>query len=266
MIGMSPATDARSQLPPREQRLLARQRFARVRLEEASFNRQLGQIAKHIGDLVKGFAPKGVVGDMPGLHSALQRYGNVLHPWATAVSNKMLVNVSNRDIKAWTELGRSVGQELRREVLQAPTGQAMRNLLADQVSLITSLPVKAAERVHKLTLEALLTGGPRAVEIQQMIMQQGHVSRGQAANIAFTEVARSASVLVESRAVWLGSPGYFWRTSRDPDVRPRHRKLEGKFIKWDEPPISGERGERAHAGQIYRCRCWQEPVLPDNIS
>lgn len=256
----------RPQLLPREQRILARQRFARVRLEEAAFSRQLGQIAKHIGDLVKGFAPRGVVGDMPGLQSALLRYANVIHPWAEAVSSRMVGNVSNRDIAAWVQLGRSVGQELRREILQAPTGQAVQLLLANQVSLITSLPVRAAERVHQLTLKALYTGEGRAAEIQQAIMNQGHVSRGQAANIAYTEVARSASVLVEARAVWLGSPGYFWRTSMDPDVRPRHRKLEGKFIKWSDPPVSGERGERAHAGQIYRCRCWQEPVLPDRFN
>jgi SPP1 gp7 family putative phage head morphogenesis protein len=259
-------SDVRRQLLPREQRLLARQRFARVRLEEAQFNRQLAQVAKQIGDLVKGFAPRGVVSDMPGLQSALQRYANVLHPWASAVSARMIGNVNMRDVKAWTDLGRSVGHELRKEILQAPTGQIMRNLLADQVSLITTLPVKAAERVHKLTLEALYTGGARAAEIQEAIMKQGHVTRGQASNIAVTEVARAASVLVESRALWLGSPGYFWRTSRDLDVRPRHKKLEGKFIKWNEPPISGERGERAHAGQIYRCRCWQEPVLPDVLN
>jgi uncharacterized protein with gpF-like domain len=99
--------------------------------------------------------------------------------------------------------------------------------------------------------------------------------------IARTETARTASVLTEVRAKSVGSEGYIWRTSLDADVRPKigtpnfaklntlamgsHRKLEGTFHRWDDPPIASENGERAHPGQIYNCRCWPEPVLPDRI-
>ena len=78
--------------------------------------------------------------------------------------------------------------------------------------------------------------------------------------IARTEVARTASGLTEARARHVGSDGYFWRTAKDADVRDSHRQMEGKFVKWNEPPTLSD-GTVTHAGQIYNCRCYAEPVI-----
>ena len=132
----------------------------------------------------------------------------------------------------------------------------------EQVTLITSLPTKAAERVHNLTIEAL-SNSTRASEVAKEILATGNVTESRANLIARTEVARTASLITESRAVHIGSEGYFWRTAGDSDVRHEHRLLSGKYIKWNDPPVASADGTRAHAGQIYNCRCWPEPVLPE---
>jgi SPP1 gp7 family putative phage head morphogenesis protein len=104
------------------------------------------------------------------------------------------------------------------------------------------------------------------------------VTRSRAELIARTETGRAASALTQARAEYIGSPGYLWRNANDYKVRPEigikhfaklntlakgsHRKLEGTFHRWDDPPIAGVNGERAHPGSIYNCRCWAEPVLP----
>lgn len=242
----------------------ARMRFVQARKVERSYQRQLVHIANHVGHLVKAFAPKGVVTNMSGLTSALVRYSDALRPWAHAVSFKMQTAVAQRDEHAWAELGRSVGRALRNEIQKAPTGQALRSRMAEQVDLITSLPLDAARRVHHLTIQGVAES-KRASEIQKQILLTGHVTLGRAKLIARTEVSRTASVLTETRSRHIGSEGYIWRTSKDTDVRDRHRELEGKFIRWDDPPVAGERGERAHAGAIYNCRCYPEPVIPDSL-
>ena len=128
----------------------------------------------------------------------------------------------------------------------------------------TSLPLDAAQRVHELTTGALYEGA-RANEIAAEIMKTGEVTRSRANLIARTEVGRSATTLTQARAESVGSVGYIWRTARDYDVRQRHKELEGTFHAWNDPPVAtdpGQRPIRAHAGSIFNCRCYAEPVLP----
>ena len=244
------------------ERRLARLRWRRVRQTEAHFARQLRRVADNVGHLIKGMTHEGVLEDQEGLQAALRRYAEVLRPWAVVQAQRMQADVMLRDEKAWLETARSLGRELRQELAEAPTGMLARQYLAEQVNLITSLPLEAATRVHQLTLEGIINA-TRAKEISQMILASGHVTRSRANLIARTEVARTASLVTQSRAEHVGSPGYIWRSVGDTDVRPRHKMLNGTFHRWSEPPVSGENGERAHAGQIYNCRCYPEPVLDE---
>lgn len=249
---------------PAQLRRAARERFNRVRRAEITYSRQLTHVGRSVGQIIKGFGPDGEVTDMPGLMRALEQYAAVLQPWAKQVTARMQLQVANRERSAWIQLGRTVGRELRKEIDTAPTGAALRDVMAEQVHLITSIPTEAAQRVHMLTLEGI-TKGRRAKEVQSEILYSTHVAVSRAKTIARTEVARTASVLTQVRAQHIGSEGYLWRTAEDTDVRKLHKRLEGKFIPWNRPPVAGSQGERAHAGQIYNCRCWPEPVLPDTI-
>lgn len=251
-------------LTPATQRRLARQRFVRARIAEVAYRRQLSQVARHVGSVVKGFAPGGRIERMPELQETLRAYATILRPWARSVIARMQAEVSQRDLKAWKELTTEMGRNLRNEIASAPTGIEMKTLMELDVELITSLPLEAARRVHRLTQEGIINS-TRASEIQMEILRTGQVTLGRAKTIARTEVARTASTLTEARATYIGSEGYFWRTSGDSDVRPEHRKLNGKFFRWDDPPVSGSRGERAHAGQIYNCRCYPDPVIPEVV-
>lgn len=249
----------------KQRRIQARERFIRARKAVRVFGRQLTQVAKQVGNIVTVFAPGGVVKDPAGLHESLARYSDLLQPWAESVSEQLVAEVAQRDQVAWIGMGRELGRELRKEVEQAPIKDALRAMMQEQVDLITSLPTKAAERVHKLTMEAAL-GGPRAREVAKEIARTGKVTESRAMLIARTETSRTVSAITATRAQFIGCEGYIWRTSMDGDVRELHRKLEGKFIRWDDPPVAGENGERAHAGAIYNCRCHMEPVLPDTIT
>lgn len=247
-----------------KERQIARERFMKARIAERGYARNLASVGRHIGAIVNGFSTRGIVDDFDAMKKSLFDYSRLLNPWAKAVSSRMQAEVSHRDIKAWTQLSRSIGSGLAKEIAKTPTGDIHRALLADQVKLITSLPIEAAERVHKLTNENLISGD-RADQVAKEIMRSGQVSAYSAMRIARTETSRTASVLTEARSIYIGSEGYWWRTAQDTDVRPLHVALEGKFFKWGEPPVTGSNGERSNPGCIYFCRCWPEPALPDRI-
>ncbi|WP_175920376.1 phage head morphogenesis protein [Burkholderia pyrrocinia] len=228
---------------------------------ERQYGTQLRKIAHQVGVLANGF-PAGDASFAPTIEDLLRRYAEALAPWAEATAARMIADLNRRDEQMWMKQAADMSRALREEIRGAATGETMRALLAEQVRLIKSIPLDAAERVHRLTLEGMVDS-TRAAQISKAIQESGQVAKSRADTIARTEVSRTAATLTEARALDVGSPGYFWRTSGDSDVREDHRELEGKFFTWDKPPIADKRsGARAHPGCIYNCRCWAEVVLP----
>ncbi|MDR8787949.1 hypothetical protein FEP82_05946 [Burkholderia multivorans] len=205
--------------------------------------------------------PLGDLEAVPTIEQLLRRYAEALTPWAEATAARMLEDLNRRDEQAWMQNAREMSRALRDELRRAPTGETMRALMAEQVTLIKSIPLEAAKRVHRLTIEAL-EDSTRAAQISKAIQESGEVAKSRADLIARTEVARTASKLTEARALHVGSPGYFWRTSGDSDVRDSHRKMNGQFVRWDDPPTLD--GMTGHAGQFPNCRCWCEVVVPED--
>lgn len=235
--------------------------FDRVRRAERHYGVQLRKIARHVGAIINGFPP-GDPASESMIMRALRAYADLLHPWARATAASMLADVSRRDEKVWQKLTENMGAAMQLEIRTAPTGAVMRQLMAEQVGLITSLPLEAAQRVHKLTQEGL-ANATRADSIKAEILKSGHVTESRANLIARTEVGRASSALTQARAQHIESEGYIWRTAGDSAVRERHKKLAGKFFTWDNPPVAGENGEHAHPGAIYNCRCYPEVVIPE---
>jgi SPP1 gp7 family putative phage head morphogenesis protein len=201
------------------------------------------------------------VKDPQALQNALNGYASLIRPWATSVAAAMLADVNARTERMWKQLSAELGQELGKEIATAPTGQRMQELMSEQVNLITSLPTSAAQRVHDLTMAAIVDG-TRAEQVAKEILDTTNVTTSRARLIARTEVARTASVLTQARAEYAGSEGYIWRTSGDADVRDSHAEMEGKYVRWSQAPLLSD-GTRTHAGQIYNCRCFAEPIFPD---
>jgi SPP1 gp7 family putative phage head morphogenesis protein len=235
-----------------------RSRWQAAKGAESAYNSRLLAVAREIGNIVKGYGP-----DRPDpLIKALEKYSELITPWAKSVAEYMIADVNRRNERAWKETSQEIGRALRMEIRHAPTGEAFTKLMNLQVGLIKSIPLDAAKRVHGLTTEALVTG-ERAKSIAAEIMATEHVSKAKAMLIARTEVARTASVLTESRARFVGSEGYIWRSSGDGDVRPTHQEMNGKYVRWDSPPKTDKGVGPYHAGCGPNCRCYPDPVIPE---
>jgi SPP1 gp7 family putative phage head morphogenesis protein len=259
---MNNRTVDRIPLPPRKMRQLARERFLAGRKAETQYGIQLRRVARHIGDIVRGVAPQGELFDAEPVMAMLRRYADLLAPWARTVAARMIADVSQRDAAAWSQHGKLIGRALKQEIQGAPTGAAMRKALEEQAEKITSLPRDAAQRLFKLTTEGIVNG-TRAKELMPLIMASGDVSRSTAMMLARTGVSTTATALTQARAEYVGSVAYVWRTSKDGDVRPSHKKMEGRAVRWDSPPTLD--GWTGHCGTAANCRCFVEPILPDRI-
>lgn len=238
----------------------ARSAFIRAKKLVLQYGARLRKIARHVGDVVSAFdvsTPEGQI----LLQTQLRRYADVLTPWAEATAERMVAEVAQADAQSWRKMSADIGRNLRREIETAPTGAVMQRLKAEQIDLITSLPREAAERVHRITTEGI-SRGTRASEVAEQIMRTGDVTRSRADLVARTEVGRTSTTLTQARAEHIGSTGYIWRTSKDSDVRPSHKAMEGRFVAWADPPTLDNL--KGHAGALPNCRCYCEPVLPDN--
>jgi len=229
---------------------------------EQRYALQLRKVAQQVGSIIQPFTP-GDMSQVPTIEQLLKAYSDMLKGWATQTASNMLMDVALRDEQTWQTVAKDLSRGLREEIRNAPTGRVMRQLLADQVDLIQSIPIEAAQRVHRLTL-AGLEDSTRFQEIAKEIRNSTGVAESRAVLIARTEVARTSTTLTQARAESIGADSYIWRTSGDSTVRSDHKKLNGKIFQWNNPPVADERsGERAHPGCIYNCRCYAEPIIPD---
>src|SRR4030067_1042369 len=107
-------------------------------------------------------------------------------------------------------------------------------------------------------------------EMMAKLKEQFAVTDERAELIAFDQVLKFNSSLTELRQKGLGLKRYTWRSVMDqrvrgnpagkyPNARPSHYALDGQVFEWNNPPISGTKGERLHPGQAILCRCWGEP-------
>jgi SPP1 gp7 family putative phage head morphogenesis protein len=194
------------------------------------------------------------------VQKALEAYSDLLTPWARTVAGKMLKRADLKSEAAFRQVAKAAGKELRAELSGGgPVATAFQARLDENVLLIKSLPTEAGERVATITTEGLASG-TRADVLAQAIGETGDVTESRALLIARTESSKATTALTKARAETVGSDGYIWRTSHDGAVRPSHAAMDGKMVQWDEPPTLD--GMTGHAGEFPNCRCYAEPVLP----
>lgn len=244
--------------------------FAPPRGLEAQFRAKLRQVARFIGQIVaQHHDGRGGLLDPTSMLRTLGAYREVLTPWANRLVGQTLARVDTNNLRNWASLSSAIGQELRGPVARTKAGILMRQLQADQVQLITSLPTDAGTRAQAIARKALLEGD-RASAIQEAVLaldRTGAVTEARATLIARTEIAKAASALTQSRARQAGVESYIWRTMQDEAVRLSHSDLEGTVHRWDDPPQVGDGSKdrpdegRHHPGEFPNCRCYPEPIV-----
>lgn len=236
-------------------------KFGATKTAEQRLAIELRKVAKIVGGIVKTYVNGDKIVDKRKLAEALEAYSDALGPWGEAITAKIMQGVADNNKRAWAQVSTAIGKELRTNLAESAIGAVARQLQREQVELIKSLPLEAGLRAQKLAQEAQM-GGKRASEVAAELARTEEVTASRATLIARTEIAKANATLTTARAQFVGATHYIWRTAEDADVRDSHAAMEGKIFRFDDPPYV--EGEGNHGpGEIYNCRCYAEPIIPE---
>lgn len=125
-------------------------------------------------------------------------------------------------------------------------------------------------------MSSSIRAGARYTAIQDELISRLGISDRHARLIARDQVGKLNGQITETTQQLAGVDSYTWITVGDERVRgnpgglyprahPSHFALNGKVFKWSDPPISGPGTQRRHPGGPVQCRCFGQPVLPDDL-
>lgn len=225
--------------------------FSASRAAERAYAKQLRSVATRVQSILATASPEEA-------QKALDDYATAIRPWATKAAHNMVNLADKKNRQAFERAAARQGLDLRVLLHSPGVGEAYKERVAHNITLITSIVTHSRDAVAKLVTENVIAG-TRAEELAKQIEHVGEVSASRARTIAATEVSKAGTALTRARAEDVGSEGYIWRTARDGDVRDSHRAMEGRFVKWSEPPTLDNM--TGHAGEFPNDRCYAEPVL-----
>lgn len=185
---------------------------------------------------------------------------------------RMVTPLAVKNMSTWREAAKKATKSkmlynLLLKEIQQGLDQDIETQIQHNITLIKTLPLDVADKVvHDIEEQALK--GRRAEEIAGMIRSKtDQHARASARLISRTEVSKTTTALTRARSENLELNWYVWRTAQDGNrVRPSHRIMEGVLVNWKDPPAPEELvGEKSvghyHAGEIWNCRCYPEPLL-----
>lgn len=149
-------------------------------------------------------------------------------------------------------------------------------LIADEYAenlekYVQKFTAQEVKRLREMVQQNVYSGN-RYENLVKSIQDSFEVSENKAYFLARQETKLLSTKYKEVRSVSSGSPGYIWKCvagSPKHPVRPDHKRLDGKYIPWNDMPVVDlKTGRKAHAGEDFNCRCRPQIVfkVPDNAS
>lgn len=186
---------------------------------------------------------------------------------------KMVTSVYKKTEGNWRKAaeqntkGREIYEALKKEKNNIIMENTIQKLIEQNAALIKTLPFDIASDITKY-IEQETTKGRRAEELAQEIKTKfPEKSKANAKCIARTEISKAQFALTKTRAELLNIQWYIWRTSQDERVRNSHKHMEGVLVSWKDPPSPEQLSKskyqygKYHAGEIFNCRCYAEPIV-----
>lgn len=232
---------------------------------ENDYNRVLNGIARKTNAIINSYdlnKPQQAV----ELLKRLQNYANELYGWSKDYITRLVYSLDKDEVIKWKRHAAAMSARMRKTLERTPTGALLQQFIDNNVGLIQSVPLKAAEKIQAQVLENLKTG-VRAEELAKQIQVITSLSENRAKLIARTETARMSTALTKTRSEELEIGWYIWRSSHDARVRSSHRLMDVTLVAWGNPAspeeLNGDKRSYGHyhPGEIFNCRCFAQPLI-----
>lgn len=130
----------------------------------------------------------------------------------------------------------------------------------ENVSLIKTIPADALGDMKNIVKEGF-TNGKSTTTIMKEIQSRYNMGKTHARLIARDQIGKLNAAVTKAQQQDAGIEEYIWCTVGDSRVRDTHKELNGKKIRWDDPPVVDKKGRRCHPQEDYQCRCRAKPVF-----
>lgn len=192
--------------------------------------------------------------------------------YVESIVRRMVTPISVANMRTWRLASKKSTKglliyKLLKDEVDVNGNYIFEDQIRENVGLIKTLPSDVADKVVRDIVDEAIKG-KRARTIETIIREQTDKhSRASARLIARTEVSKTTTAITKARSEDLDLKWYVWRTALDGDrVRKSHRNMEGVLVAWSNPPspekLVGEKDVgNYHAGNIWNCRCYPEPLL-----
>lgn len=174
----------------------------------------------------------------------------------------------NTRAKFGAEMKNKVGVDLS-VLIKRPAFQDQIQLSVKQnLGLISTMTDKQVSQLQGMMYQQLRSGQIDIGALREKITKDFGRSKDYADRIALDQTHKLNAAISEICTKSIGSNKYIWRNSQDrrvrgnpaglyPHAKHDHWARESEIFYWNKPPPGG------HPGQDYNCRCYAEPVLPD---
>ncbi len=207
--------------------------------------------------------------------AAIRRYARspTYRKAAEILARSVATHIFSDGHRTWREAarsgskGRMVYTALQNELSRTAVGRVYNEIVARNAEVIRSMPDTVARQVTAMVAREANAGlRPEAI-MEDVLQAWPHMTRAHAKLIARTESSKASTALTQARSEAIGLHWYVWRSEEDARVRDSHRLMDGVLINWDDPPspeaLAGEDHTYGnyHAGNIFNCRCYPEPLI-----
>lgn len=157
----------------------------------------------------------------------------------------------------------SGGLKIKTDTLKSgPVAEIAKASVAENVSLIRSIPEQYLKNVEGAVMRSITTGNGLQDLIPALEQQEG-VTKCRAKNIALDQTRKAYAGINKGRMQGAGIKKYAWiHSGGGQKPRQHHIDMDGNIYSFDDPPvIDPKTGERGIPGQLPNCRCQMRPVL-----
>lgn len=128
--------------------------------------------------------------------------------------------------------------------------------IIENTNLIKTMRQRYIDQTKADIYRSINSGGGVSDLAHSIVARTGMTLR-HADLIATDQTGKILAQIDKYRNMQTGSTRYIWRSMEDRRVRPKHRELDGKEFKYDDP-TGGDDGQLP--GEPIRCRCYADPV------
>lgn len=148
--------------------------------------------------------------------------------------------------------------------MPAALKESMTASIAENVSLIKSIPQQFHRQIEGVVMRSMQSGGNGINDVIKGLERYKGVTSRRAKNIARDQVRKVTADCNNFRAQSVGIKKFEWvHSGANKESRPYHKNvLNGQIFRYDDPPIlDPNTGERGLPGRLCNCACFARPIV-----